>query len=151
MNNKIVKYLYSCFAKLVEKYGFSKSTEINEGQTYSIEYCSDAFVINIEKYFREFYVILYKTGYSTNKGVNLFNLLSYLDQTSSDVPTSNPFREEKVLEEGYKKQLNYISAIIDENFAAINDFFKNGEYESKMADIRKFMVNKYPKLFKGWN
>ncbi|GGA92042.1 hypothetical protein [Puia dinghuensis] len=147
MDQKFLKYLYDSFTKLVEKYGFIKSTELNEEGVYSIEYSSDTFVIKLEKYRREFYVALYKTGYP-DKGVNLFNLLSYLNQTSSDVPESNYFKEEKDLDECYKKQFNYISDTIYQNFDAINDFFKSGNHELKMVDIRKFMLSKYPELFK---
>lgn len=147
MKNAFLPYLYDSFNKLVEKYGFSKSAELNEEGVYSIEYSSDAFVIKLEKYRREFYVALYKTGYP-DKGVDLFNLLNYLNQTSSDVPKYKYFEEEQDLDERYKKQFNYISDIIDDNFAVINDFFKSGDYELKMADIRKFMLNKYPNLFK---
>ena len=147
MNDKFVEYLYSSFTKLVERYGFSKLNELNDEQSYSIEYGSNTFVIKLEKYRREFYVALYKTGYPNN-GVSLFNLLSYLNQTSLYVPMFKSFQEEKDLDECYKKQLNYISNTIYDNFAAINDFFKSGNYESKMADIDKFMLNKYPELFK---
>jgi len=147
MEHKFPKYLYDSFTKLVEKYGFAKSTELNEEGVYSIEYRSDTFTIKLEKYFREFYVALYKTG--TDKGVDLFNLLKYLNQTSAAVPEYKFFEEEKDLVECYKKQFNYIVDTIDSNFASIDDFFKSGNYELKMADIRKFMLNTYPNLFKG--
>jgi hypothetical protein len=147
MAHKFQKYLYDSFLKLVEKYGFIKLTELNEEGAYSIEYRSDAFVIKLEKYFREFYVTLYKTGYPDN-GVNLFNLLNYLNKASSDVAKSRFFEEEKDLDERYKKQFNYIADTIDENFAEINDFFKSENHESEMAEIDKFMINKYPNLFK---
>lgn len=147
MEQKFLNDLYDSFTKLVEKYGFIKATELNEDGVYSIEYRSDTFVIKIEKYRREFYVALYKTGYP-DKGVNLFNLLSYLNQTPSVVPESNYFREEKDLGECYKKQFNHISDTIYQNFDAINNFFKSGNYELKMIDIRKFMLSEFPELFK---
>ncbi len=147
MQHKFLPYLYDSFRKLVEKYGFIKSKELNEEGVYLIEYRSDTFVINLEKYRREFYVTLYKTGYPDN-GVALFNLLGYLNQLSSDVPMYKSFQEEKDLDECYKKQLNYITNTINDNFAAINDFFKGGNYESEMAEIEKFMLNKHPNLFK---
>ena len=147
MEHRFIEYLYGTFSKLVEKYGFHKSTELIDEQSYSVEYRSNNFVIKLEKYRREFYVTLYKTGYS-NKGVNLFNLLKFLKKASSDVPMSKYFKEEKDMEECYKKQLNYISNTIYDNFIAINDFFKSGNYESKLMDIEKFMLNKYPELFK---
>jgi hypothetical protein len=127
MKQKYLKYIYENFAKLVEKYGFVKSMELNEEGAYSIEYSNAAFMIKLEKYFMEFYVALYKTG--TDKGVNLFNLLNYLNKDSSDISESNYFKEEKDLEECYKKQFNYIVDTIDKNFVLINDFFTSGEYE----------------------
>jgi hypothetical protein len=147
MKHKFQTYLHDSFAKLVEKYGFTKSTELNEKEAYSIEYRSDTFVINLVQYWREFYVSVYKIGYP-NKAVNLFNLLKFLNQASSSVPESNYFREEKDLADCYKKQFNYISDIIDESFIELNDFFKTGDYDSKMAEIEKYMINKYPDLFK---
>jgi len=148
MERKFPKYLYESFSRLIDKYGFIKSAEVKEENVYSIEYYSDVFVIKLEKYFREFYVSLFKTGYPDN-GVNLFNLLNYLNTASSDTAKSKFFEEEKDLDERYKMQFNYIVDTIDENFPAINDFFNSGDYKTKMGEIRKFMIKKYPNLFKG--
>jgi len=148
MEQKSTKYLYESFLKLVEKYGFFKSTEFNEEGAYSIEYRSDTFVIKLQQYFQQFYVTLYKTGHPDN-GVNLFNLLNYLNKDSSSLAKSRFFEEEKDLDERYKKQFNYVVDTIDENFSIINEFLKSGNYESKMAEIEKFMINKYPNTFKS--
>jgi hypothetical protein len=147
MEHKFQQYLYDSFSKLVEKHELIKSTEINEEGAYSIKYRSDAFVINLEKYYREFYVTLYKTD-NPDEGVNLFNLLDFLNIISLNAPKSRFFEEEKDLDECYKKQFNYIADTIDENFAALNVFFKSENYELKMAEIERFMLNKYPKTFK---
>src|SRR5882724_5917465 len=147
MEYKFIKYLYDSFIKLVGKYGFSKLTELNEEGAYSIEYRSDTFVIKLEKYRREFYVALYKTGYPDNS-VDLFNLLNYLNQASSDVPKFKSFEEEKDWDKCYKKQFNYIVDTIDDYFVVINNFFKNANIESEMEGIEKYMVKKYPNLFK---
>lgn len=147
MKQNFQKYIYSYFAKLVEKYGFKKENEQTDEQSYSIEYCSNIFVIKLEKYRREFYATLYKTGNKNNE-INLFNLLSYLNQASLNVSEAEYFRNEKDIEESYRKQLNHISTTIYKNFDGINNFFSSGDYESKVAEIRKFMLNKYPELFK---
>jgi hypothetical protein len=147
MQKETLTFLYETFAWLVENYGFTKADEINEDRTYSIEYRSDVFIIQLETYRRDIYPTLYRTGDSDN-AVSLFNLLSYLNQSSKDVPVFKGFEEEKDLNESYKKQLHYISAIIYDNFSTINRFFIEGDYKKKIEDIRVFMINKYPNLFK---
>jgi hypothetical protein len=147
MEQNFLKYVYDCFAELVKKYGFSKENELNDGQSYSIEYRSNTFVIKLEKYRREFYATLYKTG-NPDSEVNLFNLLHYLNQDSSNVPKSDYFVGEDDIEECYRKQLNHISATVYDNFTVINEFFSNRNFDSKFADIKKFILNKYPELFK---
>jgi len=147
MEYEFQKDLHSIFIKLIEKHGFIKSTELNAEGVYSIEYRSDIFVIRLEKYRREFYVALYKTGYPDNS-VDLFNLLNYLNQASSDVPKFKSFEEEKDWDKCYKKQFNYIVDTIDDYFVVINNFFKNANIESEMEGIEKYMVKKYPNLFK---
>jgi len=148
MEQKSINNLYDSFSNLIRVYGFSKLKEVNDQESYLIDYGSDNFVIELEKYRREFYVILFKTGHN-DSGVNLFNLLSYLNQDSTDTPTSNYFKEEKDLEESYKKQFNHISNAVYDNFDKINDFFANENYKTKLVEIRQFMVKKYPGLFGG--
>ncbi len=147
MEQTFIKYIYEFFKKLIEVYGFKIKTELNEGQSYTIKYSSKDFVIKIEKYFREFYVSLYKVNESDN-GVNLFNLLEYLKQGAADVPRSEYFRNEKDVEECYRKQLGYISSVIYENYASINDFFSSDNYELKVAELEKYWKNKHPELYK---
>jgi hypothetical protein len=74
-------------------------------------------------------------------------LLNYLNLPPSGVPESNYFKEEKDLDECYKKQLNFIANIIFENLTAINDFFEIN-YDSNMKELKKFILSKYPNLFK---
>lgn len=146
MKHEILKYLYEAFAKLEKNYGFQRSNEFNDEQSYSVEYSSDIFVIKLEKYRREFYSILFKTGHPDD-AINLFNLLTFLD-AGSDPSTFNYFVEEKDLEENYYKQFKEISDIVDNNFVQINDFFKSKNYRSKLREIDKFMQNRNPNLFK---
>src|SRR5208283_5017736 len=85
MKKPFANIVDDCFNALAEKYGFNRKTEINVGQTYSIEYGSDSFVIRLEKYRHEFYASLYKTG-TSDMEINLNNLLAYLHLDSSIVP-----------------------------------------------------------------
>lgn len=141
-----IKYVYVYFSKPLEKYKFIKENEFTEGDSYSVEYKSDSFVIKIIKYRREFYLTLYKSENPKNE-INLFNLLQYLNKTT-EIPKSNYFTDENEIDESYRKQLNYLSTCLYENFEEINVFFSNKSYESKVVDLENFMINKYPNLFK---
>ena len=74
-------------------------------------------------------------------------MLCYLNQESSNIPKSEYFTDDSNLEECYKKQMNYISDMIYENFDIINDFFNDVDFDLRFAEIEKFMLNKYPNLF----
>ena len=127
--------------------GFIKSMEWSEGRSYSIEYSSDCFVFKIDQYYREFYLSLYKPGKSGGT-VDLYNLIDYLFQGSSVVVESKYFSEEETLNECYKKQFKYLADTVYSYYSAICDFFSAVDFESKMKDIDRFMINKYPNLFK---
>jgi len=146
MEHSFIEHVNNSFSKLAEKHGLRKVNELNDGQSYYIEYLSNKFVIKIEKYRREFYTTLYKAN-NIDSGVNLFNLLCYLNQESSNIPKSEYFTDDSNLEECYKKQMNYISDMIYENFDIINDFFNDVDFDLRFAEIEKFMLNKYPNLF----
>jgi len=81
MEHSFIEHVNNSFSKLAEKHGLRKVNELNDGQSYYIEYLSNKFVIKIEKYRREFYTTLYKAN-NIDSGVNLFNLLCYLNQES---------------------------------------------------------------------
>jgi hypothetical protein len=147
MEKQFTNMVGDCFKALAEKYGFNQETEINDGQTYSVEYGSDSFVIKLEKYRHEFYASLYKTG-TSDMEVNLNNLLAYLHLDSSIVPVFEYCRDETDLEECYRKQLIHISTAIYNNYAILNEFFCTGTYALKVEAVRAFMLRKYPALFK---
>lgn len=147
MKHSFIKYIYEFFSRLIELYGFQIKTELNEEQSYMIEYSSGNFMIKIEKYFREFYATLYKLNKSDSE-INLFNLLEYLKQGDAQVPKSEYFRNEKDIDECYKKQLNHISGVIYENYNLINEFFSGNDYELKMIEFEKYWKNKHPELYK---
>lgn len=141
------KYLNVFFEKLIEVYQFKLISKINEGQSYLIEYASSNFAIKIEKYFREFYVTLYKENDESNR-INLFNLLDFLTQGLLNTPRSKYFHEVKDIEECYKEQLKYLSTVIYENYTLINSFFYNSGYESRLAEFDKYWQDKHPEFYR---
>ena len=147
MEQNFVKYIHEFFEKLVEHFQFKIKKELIQEQSYVIEYISKNFVIKIEKYFREFYARLYEIN-DLNNEINLFNLLEYLNQGSINVFKSEYFRNEKNLEECYRKQLEHISSAAYTNFFLINDFFSQDKYKLKIADFEKYWKNKHPELYK---
>lgn len=147
MEPAFIKYNYEFFKKLTEVYGFKIKTELIEEQSYMIEYRSDNFIIKIEKYFREFYVTLYKIN-KPDKEVNLFNLLEFLKQGDKHVPKSEYFHTEKDIEECYKKQFAHISSVIYDNYELIYDFFREEKYELKVMEFEKYWKGKHPEFYK---
>ena len=148
MNQSLKKYINEFFTKLTEVYGFNVKTELDEQQSYMIEYSSRYLIINIQKYFREFYVTLYKKDVADSE-VNLFNLLDYLMRGHERIPKSEYFKSEKDIEECHKKQLHYNSSVIYENFSLINEFFYDDRYELNMAEFERYWKKKHPELYKG--
>ena len=146
MKQNFIKYICDFFKKLIEIYGFYLKAELNEGESYLIEYGSSRFVIKIEKYFREFYVTLYKIN-KTDSEINLFNLLAYLKKESVKIPSSEYFSKEKDIEECYRKQLAHISSVIYDNINLIDDFFKEDKYELNVIEFEKFWKNKHPEFY----
>lgn len=146
MEQKFIKYINEFSQNLID-IGFRIKTELNEEQSYMIEYSSNNFIIKIEKYFREFYVSLYKTN-EPDKGIELFNLLEYLKRNDTDVPKPGNFLKEKDIEECYRKQFEEISRMFFANYEAINAFFGVDNFDKRFADMRKYRQNKYPELYK---
>ncbi|MCH6201539.1 hypothetical protein MMU07_18300 [Aquiflexum sp. LQ15W] len=146
MEQNFIKHINEFFKRLIEVHGFQIKTELNEKESYMIEYTSSSFVFKIEKYFREFYATLYKLN-KPDKEINLFNLLEYLRHGDVQVPKSEYFRNEKDIEECYKKQLNHISGVIYENYDLINDFFSGNEYELKIIEFENYWKSKHPELY----
>jgi hypothetical protein len=143
MEQNYIKYIGMSFKKLIDIYGFTK-VELND-HAYMIEYSSMAYVIKVEKYFREFYISLYKTSESDN-AINLFNLLEYLNQDDA-APKSKYFRNEKDIEECFRKQIDYLSSVIYENYILINDFFSADNFELEFAEFQKYWKIKHPELY----
>ena len=146
MVQSFVKYTYEFFKWLIEVYGFKIKVELNDGQSYMIEYSSGDFIIKIEKYFREFYATIYKKS-NTDDEINLFNLLEYLKQGSAQIPQSEYFRKEKDIEECYRKQLSHISSAIYDNYNLINGFFGEDNYELRVLEFEKYWKNKHPEFY----
>jgi hypothetical protein len=148
MDNSFEKYVNKYFGLIIKKYGFSVNNRSNESQSYFIEYDSYSFTLKIEKYHREFYIILYSKSYPEYE-INLFNLLRYLNRDNSEKILPNYFPTETDIDECLRKQLEYLSGVVCENYEKISDFFKDGNYESNFLRLKKFMIEKYPKLFKN--
>ena len=145
MNQDVIYYIHKSFEMLTTTHGLSMVNEINEDGYYMVEYGSKDFVIEIEKYYRELYVSVYKINKSED-GVNLFNLLDYLKQDFADKPKSNYFAKEISLEESYRKQISYIITTLFENYLLVKDFFKSND---RMDDFEKYWKNKHPELYKS--
>jgi hypothetical protein len=142
MTQHFTKYIYNFFNRLIESYEFIILEENDKEQSYFIKYASKNIVIQIEKYFREFYVTIYKIG-DQDKQINLSNLLEFLNKYPLDAPSDKFFHKEKDLEECYKKQLSFISSLIYDNLTDINDFFISEDYDIKMEHIEKIMMKKW--------
>lgn len=147
MERNFMTYIQEYFEILVESYNLKVKEKLNDGQNFMIEFESGSFVIHVEKYFREFYVSLHKLN-DPDHGIDLFNLLEYLKKEDVNVPSPKYFREEKDLEECFRKQLNHLSKVIFENYELINDYFSDDNYEVRFEDMRAFRKGKYPELYK---
>lgn len=143
MKSNVLQYVHEYF----ERIGFKKQNELDDDQSYSVEYTSDVFVVKLEKYRREFYVTLYRTGHPDDE-IGLFNLLQYLNKGVPEAFEANYFSDESNIDECYRKQLQYLSATVQENLTAISEFFRIGDYDLKIKAVQKFMMEKYPQLFK---
>ncbi len=146
MEQIFTKHINELFKKLIDTYGFKRKTDLNENESYMILFASEKIAIRIEKYFRELYTSLYKVD-EPDFEVNLFNLLDYLIQDDEKVPQGEYFHREKDLEECYKKQLAYVSSVIDENYDLISDFFNADKYELRTAEFKKYWRNKHPEFY----
>lgn len=119
MGHTYIEYIHEFFIRLTESFGFQIKTELDEEQSFMIEYSSEIYIIKIEKYLREFYVTLYKID-KPDIEINLFNLLEYLKQGEKQIPKSDYFRLEKDINECYRKQLLHLSSVLFENYKLIN-------------------------------
>ncbi len=142
MEDNLTKYIHEYFDKLVEIYGFKINAELNEGNSYMLEYISKDFAIKIDKYYREFYLTVYSTNEPDIK-INLFNLLEYINCGKLIIPKSKFFSGEKTLEECYKKQFEYLYSVLIENYFEINYFFKTDKYKSNIAKLKQYWKDKY--------
>jgi hypothetical protein len=147
MKIKLANIVEQSFRVFSEKYGFRRQNEVDDGQVYSVEYASISFIIKLEKYRYEIYATLRKAD-KANDEIELFNLLSYLAQPSLGAPKSKYFRYVLNYEKRYRKQLAHIVASIERYSTEIIMFFNSEDYAAKVADVRKFIINKNPKLFK---
>jgi len=147
MSSRISQFVDESFKKLVEEFGFRKTEELDEGQSYNVKFQSDAIIIEIEKYFREFYDNVSGID-DPDAGVAVYNLLSYLMRESGNAPPQpNYFKEEKNLDDCFRKQLNYIAQTILTNLEAITGFFKNEKYKEERIKLHNYLKEKNPQLY----
>ena len=142
MEEYLVKNIHMHFDKLVEMYGFKIKAELNEGNSYMIEYNSENFVFRIEKYFREFYLTVYSIN-EPDTEINLFNLLEYLNQEKLIVPKSKFFSGENSIEECFKKQFEYLLSVLIDNYFDINYFFNTDKFKSNIDNLKQYWKNNH--------
>lgn len=118
----------------------------SDGNFHLIEFNSKYFVLKIENYHRELYPTLYKRGYS-NFEINLFNLLDYLVGCDQDVPQSNFYKDEKDLDECFRKQFLYISHIISNYIEVLCNFFSDSRFESNAKKFEAYWKIKHPEFY----
>jgi hypothetical protein len=147
MTITLAEIVNSSFGSLAHKYGLRQKNQADDGDTYSVEYEAKHFVIRLEKYRVEIYTTIYKID-NPDIEINLFNLLTYLAPPKDEIPTAEYYKDETDDEKCYKKQLTHIATVLDNYWEAIDDFFSTGDYSSKVAKLREFMVRKHPELFK---
>jgi len=146
LQENVVKYIYDCFEDLVEKFGLTRQNEINEGQTFSVDFCAKTFAVKLEKYRREFYATLYRVD-RPDYEINLYNIIQYLNQSSSNVPEPNYFVDEDDIEECYRKQIKHIASNISDYFPQLDEFFNHEKYDSELEKLNRFLQEQDPELF----
>ncbi len=147
MSEIIKKYSDIFFDELVSKFGFEVRGERVNDDFHFIEYASKKYVIKIEKYHLELYPSVYSLSDQDNE-INLFNLLGFLKQDDSHTPKSNFFRNEKNIEESFKKQLSHISGVIYNNLNSLDDFFSEDRYKRNSLEFHKYWKRKHPELYR---
>lgn len=134
------------FSIFINEHGFSIENEISDESSYLIKFRSDLFCIKIEKYFREFYIQLYKDEVEESE-INLFNLLEFVNKDTNNLYESNYFSDEKDITTCYEKQLEYNSKAILDNFMLIKDFFKSKDLKKKLEEITQYLIEENPDLY----
>ena len=147
MNETIKKYTKYYFGALISKYGFKKKSKTLNDESCLIEYISESYAVKVEKYHREFYPTVYSLTDVENE-IGIFNLLGFLKREERDIPKSDFFRNEKDIEEIYRKQLIHISSAIFENLDSLNDFFSRDKYKENVMEFHCYWKGKHPELYK---
>ncbi|MFD0748724.1 hypothetical protein ACFQZS_01135 [Mucilaginibacter calamicampi] len=145
MKKDFIDHVHQSFSLLSKHCDLSIAKEINENDYYLIEYNFSKFVIEVEKYHREFYTTIYKTD-KDRDGINLFNLVDYLTQQPLNKTISNYFSKENI-EDSYRMQITYIIAVISDHYTLIKDFFEDGNYQSNFDVFDKYWREKHPHFY----
>jgi hypothetical protein len=134
------------FGFLVSDYEFVKCREVEEDNTFFIEFGSTTVSLKLEKYRREIYVYLYKPTLPNN-GINLFLLLQFLSKDTASKTESNYFTKILNSEENYKMQVQWIAMVLKSNIDKIIEFFLAPDIDEKIQEVNRYVMSKYPKLF----
>jgi hypothetical protein len=141
MEQKYIKSIYSYFERLLNLYSFEVTSEINEDQSYLIEFSSTDYTIKIEKYFREFYLTLYRNDDSENE-ISMFNLIEFLHQDDLNTPKFKSFGGARDMEECFIKQFEHLSTVFFNYHSEINGFFSNANYKSNIEYLKLYCMSK---------
>lgn len=146
MDTKVKQFLHETFSELETKYGYTVAEEYDNNSTYFIDYQSCMLTLELTAYHHEFSATLLKKD--IEQGVALFNLLDYLGCDISWRGISHFPKEGTDLNERYKAQLIYLADIIHKNIDLINEFFSRTDIKEQFSEMTRFVVKKYPNLFK---
>ena len=146
MKDNTGRMVRECFSFLENDLNFEVTKEQNPESNYLIEFTSQSITIKIEKYRRELYCYVYRTG-DIKTEVHLFNLLRYLLQEKLAPNSLHYFSEIGDMTESLRLQAELISSRIKENYKAISSFFYDPSYKSNLSKLNSFLVKENPKLF----
>lgn len=141
------EYVQSYFRFLTEDYNFIESVSVSDGQAFQVEFCSKAVNVKIEKYRREIYVNLYKPS-NPNNEMNLFVLLQFLhEKTDRKTIASNYFSDVNDIGECFRLQIQDVATALKSNIDDIMSFFLSEDFENKIYDVNRFVIDHHPELF----
>jgi hypothetical protein len=148
MKPTVSQLVNSCFHALVEKHGLRQIEEMETNEAYSTKFVTTNFVVKLEKYRTDIYATLLKSV-EARREMDLFNLVDYLRSSSvTEIVPDYGIRDEGGISEGYRKHLGKISSALMRNFTAIDGFFAAEDFERSAQSVDKFMIDKYPDLFR---
>lgn len=135
------------FSFLEKDFGFIVTHEESLDSGYSIEYSSTDVVIKIEKYRRELYCYISRTG-DPDSAVHLFNLLRYLHRGTLPEISLHYFSYVEDVSESFRLQAELISKEIKEKYSVIMNFFDSPNYKNNISRLNSYLIQQNSNLFK---